>query len=154
MLPPALACEFPAQLSHRNAISKSVFALMRACFSYGVGSQQFSHILRILHHCHYDELYVQYLEGILTQPGQAEYGCFSKFADPTGYGGFVPSSSWLCSMYDGYMEAHAEEINQRCAMEPGRILALDHSFKVILFSSSSLIFLTTLLQDYQTDYEG
>jgi hypothetical protein len=58
MLPTNLAAEFPADLSHCGAISSDVFALMRTCFNYGVGSKQFSHILVFLHHHHFSQLHV------------------------------------------------------------------------------------------------
>lgn len=135
MLPPALAAEFPAQLSHRSAISLDVFALMRACFNYGVGSKQFSHILLVLHHRHFSQIHVQYLDGLLscqhgTDDPTTTYEAFSDFSDRAGYGGFVPSSSWLCMMYDAFIEDHGEQIDQKCAMGSGDICCLDHSHKV------------------------
>jgi hypothetical protein len=55
---------------------------------------------------------------------------FSEFGDAQGYGGFVPSSSWLCMMYDHFIEDHGEQIDQRCAMCSADICAIDHSHKV------------------------
>jgi len=134
MLPPALVAEFPAQLSHRSAISTDVFGLMRTCFNYGVGSKQFSHILLVLHHRYFSQIHVQYLDGLLTRRDNADptttYEVFSDFSDPAGYGGFVPSSSWLCMMYDAFIEDHGEQIDQKCAMCSGDICSLDHSHKV------------------------
>jgi DNA-directed RNA polymerase subunit RPC12/RpoP len=51
---PPLAAEFPAYLSHRGAISKPVFDLMRTCFQYGFGSKQFSNSLQVLHRLTFD----------------------------------------------------------------------------------------------------
>jgi hypothetical protein len=136
MLPTNLAAEFPAELSHRGAISADVFALMRTCFNYGVGSKQFSHILLFLHHRHFSQLHVQYLDGLLARAKQHQeesnsgYEAFSDFADTSGYGGFMPSSSWLCMMYDRFIEDHGEEIDQRCAMGSAEICSIDHSHKV------------------------
>ncbi|KAJ7681120.1 hypothetical protein B0H17DRAFT_943362, partial [Mycena rosella] len=62
-LPPALLDDFPAYLSHRGAMSKSVFELMRSGFQYGLGSKQFSNSLQALHRLHYDKLHAQYLDG-------------------------------------------------------------------------------------------
>jgi len=45
-LPASLAAEFPAHLSHRNAIADPVLALMRTCFQFGMGSKQFSNCLQ------------------------------------------------------------------------------------------------------------
>lgn len=55
---------------------------------------------------------------------------FSTFSDGTGYGGFVPSSSWLCAIYDGFIEKHKDQIDQRCAMGTAEICSIDHSHKV------------------------
>ncbi|KAF7971123.1 hypothetical protein HWV62_21994, partial [Athelia sp. TMB] len=132
-----LAAEFPAQLSHRSAISSPVFALMRACFNYGDGSKQFSHILRILHHRHFSQLHVQYLEGIIFRKKchlDAEisepYEPFGTFSDATGYAGFIPSSSWLCTIYDDFIEEHKAQIDQKCAMGSAEICSIDHSHKI------------------------
>jgi len=128
MLPTNLAAEFLAELSHRGAISTNVFALMRTCFNYGIGSKQFSHIFLFLHHCHFSQLHVQYLDGLLAREKQQQeesgsaYEAFSDFADTSGYGGFVLSSSWLCMMYDHFIEDHGEDIDQRCAMGSAEIL--------------------------------
>lgn len=45
VIPPALASEFPAHLSHRSGISWSLFSWMQSCFNYGMGSKQFSDAL-------------------------------------------------------------------------------------------------------------
>jgi hypothetical protein len=58
------------------------------------------------------------------------YKAFSDFADPSGDGGFVPSSSWLCMMYDHFIKDHGEEIDQKCAMGSVDICSIDHSHKV------------------------
>ena len=69
-LPKALAAEFPACLSHRNAIADSVMAVMRTCFQYGMGSKQFSNCLQVLHHQYFDTIHAQYLDGILERKHQ------------------------------------------------------------------------------------
>ena len=146
MLPHELQAEFPAILSHRSAISADVFALMRSCFNYGVGSKQFSHILLGLHHRRFSHIHVQYLDGVLSRScrtdlddgPQATYEAFSQFADTDGYAGFVPSSSWLCMMYDSFIEKHGPEIDQKTAMLSGDIIAIDHSHKVFTLLSFQL----------------
>ena len=77
-----------------------------------------------------------YLDGLLAREKQhrddenTSYEAFSDFSDPSGYGGFVPSSSWLCMMYDRFIENHGEEIDQKCAMGSADICSIDHSHKV------------------------
>ncbi|KAJ7744414.1 hypothetical protein B0H16DRAFT_1422543 [Mycena metata] len=135
MLPEALHAEFPAYLSHRGAISKPVFDLMRTCFQYGFGSKQFSNSLQVLHRLSFDRLHLQYLDLVLQYAQEhrgnqnLEFTEFSAFDDPKGYSGFVPSSSWLRMMYDEYIEEHGAAMDQQAAMKDGRILAQDHSYK-------------------------
>ena len=94
-LPASLAAEFPACLSHHNAIADLVLALMHTCFQFGMGSKQFSNCLQILHHRHFDMLHLQYLHGILsrTDPDPSvSYEPFGVFEDRKRFSGFVPSS--------------------------------------------------------------
>ena len=60
------------------------------------------------------------------------YQPFGIFSDPLGCSGFVPSSQWLCGMYDKLIEDHGMEIDQKIAMCSGEICAIDHSYKVAL----------------------
>jgi len=133
-LPHALAAEFPAWLSHRNAIADSVLALMRTCFQYGMGSKQFSNCLGVLHQRHFDTIHAQYLDGILSRKGDSDqstsYQPFGTFEDPQRYCGFVPSSKWLHGMYDKLIETHGTQIDQKTAMCSGEICAIDHSHKI------------------------
>ena len=133
-LPPALAAEFPACLSHRNAIADSVLAVMRTCFQYGMGSKQFSNCLQVLHYRHFDKIHAQYLEDVLSRGHGSGpsiiYQPFGTFDDPHGYSGFVPSSQWLRGMYDKLIEEHGTQIDQKAAMLPAEICAIDHSHKV------------------------
>jgi len=79
---------------------------------------------------------VQYLDGLLArakhhqEESDSVYEAFSDFADTSGYGGFVPSSSWLRMMYVYFIKDHREEIDQRCAMGSAKICSIDHSHKV------------------------
>lgn len=161
-LPPDLTAEFPAELSHRNAISADVFALMRMCFNYGIGSKQFSHILLFLHHRYFSKLHVQYLDGLLAREKShpagldGSYEAFSEFGDAQGYGGFAPSSSWLCMIYDRFIEDHGEQIDQKCAMCSADICAIDHSHKVCGTIRLVFSFLTDYMfgLDYKANIKG
>ncbi|KAJ7664273.1 hypothetical protein B0H17DRAFT_952109, partial [Mycena rosella] len=151
--PPALQDEFPAYLSHRGAMSKSVFELMRTCFQYGLGSKQFSNSLQVLHRLHYDKMHAQYLDGVLAwiksnpdSPDQI-FSEFSSFDDPKGYGGFVPSSAWLRTMYDLYIELHRAAMDQQAAQKDLELGAMDHSFKTtkqIMKVNGEAVFAATL----------
>ena len=135
MLPSSLAAEFPATLSHRNAIATPVLATMRTCFQYGMGSKQFSNCLHVLHYRRFDTIHAQYLHGILSRKSDpnpsVSYQPFGVFSDSLGYSGFVPSSKWLRGMYDKLIEDHGMEIDQKTAMCSGEICAIDHSHKVV-----------------------
>ncbi|KAJ7090458.1 hypothetical protein C8R44DRAFT_750974 [Mycena epipterygia] len=65
-LPAHLLDEFPAYLSHRGAMAKPVFEMMRTVFHYGLGSKQFSNSLQVLHRLHFDKLHAQYLDGVIA----------------------------------------------------------------------------------------
>ena len=137
ILPPYLAKEFPARLSHRSAISKELFHFMRCCFQNGMGPKQFSDSLRVQHLLQYDTLRLQYyqylssrkiLDGFLDR----KYEAFPNFDDTSANGphGFTPSARWLRDMYDNYVEQHRDHFNQHTAMLSANICGIDHSHKV------------------------
>ena len=133
-LPPELRDEFPAYLSHRSAIAKPVFEMMRTCFQYGLGSKQFSNSLQVLHRLYFDRLHCQYLDGIVSWAARhgntRNFTAFSSFDDTKGYSGFIPSSKWLGMMYNHYIEEHRAAMDQQAAMKSLRIGQMDHSYKV------------------------
>ena len=108
------------------------------------------------------KLHIQYLDGLLTHEKScpavldASYEAFSEFGDAQGYGGFVPSSSWLCMMYDRFIEDHGEQIDQRCAMCSADICAIDHSHKVCGTMQLVFMFLVDciLALDYKANIKG
>lgn len=136
MLPPALAAEFPAYLSHRSGISMTLFAWMRTCFNYGMGSKQFSDGLRMQHLLQYDTLELQYLEHLATNTLddwlQHEYHAFPRFDDISAIGPhlYTPSATMCRNLYDNFIDKHRDEINQHTAMLTANICAIDHSHKV------------------------
>jgi hypothetical protein len=134
-LPATLACEFPARLSYRSAISHETFAFMRSCFQNGMGAKQFADALRVQYIRRYDALHLQYLEEIFNRQegvGKKIFDPFLPFNDTSlrGFHGFVPSDKWLGKMYDRDMLLHEAEFNQHTAMLPADICAIDHSHKV------------------------
>lgn len=133
---PELAAEFPARLSHRNAIENGLFELMRSCFQNGMGSKQFADILRVQHLLEYDNQHLQYLEHIyarqLDKWTGKKYDAFPSFDDrgPKGRHGFVPGGEWLRDMYDQFVEEHGVEMDKFTALLSAKVCALDHSHKV------------------------
>jgi hypothetical protein len=156
-LPAQLLDEFPAYLSHRGAMAKPVFEMMRTVFHYGLGSKQFSNSLQVLHRLHFDKLHAQYLDGVIAwakahpekmpQDQPLVFTEFSSFDDPKGYSGFVPSSSWLRMMYDVYIEEHGAAMDQQAAMKSLRLGAIDHHYKTtkqIMKINGESVFAATL----------
>lgn len=151
VIPRELATEFPAYLSHRSGLSKSLFMFMRSLFQCGVGAKQFADAVRVQHLEKYDELHLQYLHVIAARVGLARW-CSQKFNDflpftdrsSKGPHGFVPGSQWLRDMFDKRLAEHAEELNQRTSLLSAKICAIDHSHKV----SSILISRNTHLTLY------
>jgi hypothetical protein len=138
VLPPALAAEFPAKLSHRSGMSNTLFEWMRSCFQSGMGSQQFSDAVRVQHLLAHDHLHLQYLQHLALRRSSLDkwtgerYEAFLPFDDssPRGRHGFTPSSQWCHDMYDGYIEMHGHDFHQHTAMLSCEVCALDHSHKV------------------------
>jgi hypothetical protein len=131
-LPQELAAEFPAWLSHKNALADSVLAVMRTCFQYGMGSKQFSNCLQVLHHRRFDKMHVQYLYAILSRVDSDPSVFYLPFGIFTDWG-FIPSSQWLRIMYDKLIEAHGVEIDQKCAMLSAEIIGIDQNHKVCFY---------------------
>ncbi|XP_006454867.1 hypothetical protein AGABI2DRAFT_148226 [Agaricus bisporus var. bisporus H97] len=106
--------------------------------SNGMGSKQFSDALRVQHVLAYDDLHLRYLEFFARRQFTLgdllgrKYETFLPFDDrsPKGQHGFVPSSPWLCDVYDEFIENHQHEINQQTAMLPANICSIDHSHKI------------------------
>lgn len=99
-----IQADFPAILTYRSGISKPLAKLMRPPFQHGMGPHRLSKILRVLHTERYDELQLQYyatLDKKQDKPGIQSYWVtkrfseFSGFADPKGYNGIRPLSSYL-----------------------------------------------------------
>ncbi|KAF8237933.1 hypothetical protein L208DRAFT_1506381, partial [Tricholoma matsutake] len=142
VLPPTLTAEFPVQLTYRSGISSDLLQFMRTCFQHGMGAKQFSNALLVQHLQNYDLLHLQYLQTpallaesgslLLMGPSALKFKPFLSFDNksPDGFQGFVPSSQWLCDVYDAMIEEHGPEFNQHTAMLTGDICRIDHSFKL------------------------
>ncbi|EKM80528.1 hypothetical protein AGABI1DRAFT_91692 [Agaricus bisporus var. burnettii JB137-S8] len=135
-LPPALAHEFPAYLTHQSRLAKSTFHVLRSCFQSGMGAKQFSDALQLSHLLSYDILRLQYLSTVITRKSMGkflnqQFEPFLSFDDtsPKGYCGYVPSSQWLRDLYNAFIESHQNEINQHMSMLTANICGIDHSHK-------------------------
>src|SRR5215471_12820992 len=95
-----------------------------------MGSKQFSNCLQVLHNRRFDIKHVQYLHAILSQVDPDPSVFYQPFGTLADCGDLSPSSQWLRGMYDKLIEVHGVEIDQKCAMQSGEILSLDHNHKV------------------------
>ncbi|KAH6901944.1 hypothetical protein BKA70DRAFT_1568128 [Coprinopsis sp. MPI-PUGE-AT-0042] len=137
LIPPELAAEFPARLSHRSAIDVSTFEFMRSMFQNGLGSKQFSDALRVQHRLQHHKLELQYLQHLASREitfsdwSGPLYDTFPAFDDkgPNGRHGYIPSGDWLRDMYDSYIETHSQAIDQHMALLSAEVCAIDHSHK-------------------------
>ncbi|KAJ3547523.1 hypothetical protein NMY22_g1613 [Coprinellus aureogranulatus] len=124
-----IAARFPATLTHRSGIDNSTLDLMRATFQQGVGSAQFSDILRQLHLLDYDRLQLLYLMDVHSRLIHhwvgVTYHPFPIFNDRSARRphGFVPSGTWLRSVYDRHIDNHRDYFNRHLALLSGRIRA-------------------------------
>ncbi|KAF6754755.1 hypothetical protein DFP72DRAFT_1009356 [Ephemerocybe angulata] len=138
LLPPNLALEFPARLSHRSGTSKNLMEWVRMCFHGGMGAKQVSDCLRHQHLVHYDTLRLQYFHQLQAARNLnawlgRKFDSFNlKFEDrtPMGYHGYVPSGQYIREMFDAMIEEHRDDYHQHMAMLPLTIGAADHSHKL------------------------
>ncbi|PPR00595.1 hypothetical protein CVT24_005446 [Panaeolus cyanescens] len=136
VLSPPLAAEFPAELSWRSGMSRSLAEWMRSCFQAGMGAKQFTDVILAQHTLYHDKRRLQYLHTIVprtlsTWIQNQKFAACLPYDDrsPEGFHGFVPSASWFRMIYDRMIEEHQSEILQHTAMLPLNVGAIDHSFK-------------------------
>lgn len=136
-----LQAEFPAVLTHRSGISKSLIKIMRPAFQHGIGPHRLAKMLRIMHTKRHDELQLQYYiaidqqrsnTGITSFFGTAiNYPEFPKYNDKASYDGFSPSANYISYVYSCIVSKLYPLVDQLTSMLDGVILKGDHSFKII-----------------------
>ncbi|KAG0178868.1 hypothetical protein DFQ29_002903 [Apophysomyces sp. BC1021] len=140
-IPDHLASEFPAYLTHRCAISKTLGNLIRPCIQNGMGVERFRHTLQELHTLQHDRLELQYLNSVAYRRQNLTLGdmlnisqrppSFSRFDDPKRYAGCIPSTAYLRLVYTSIMDQLRPLIDRQMMQLGGQILKGDHSFKII-----------------------
>lgn len=162
-----LQAEFPAVLTHKSGVSKSMIKLMRPAFQHGIGPHRMSKILRIMHTERYDELQLQYyiaLDNRRSNPNLLSFFSnssnvrlsaeFPKYDDRSTYNGFSPSANYLSYVYSCIISKLSPLIDQLISMLDGIILKGDHSFKIIdhmakINGVSTFSCLYTMLNEYE-----
>ena len=135
-LPLELQMEFPAILTHKSGVSKSLADLLRPCLQNSVGPERFQHILLELHHLRHDRIELQYLlsalrksSGIAKHLNVSGPKVFSPFEDQSGYAGYVPTSTYIRTLYTSIIDVLRPKMDKHMMLLDGKVLKGDHSFK-------------------------
>jgi hypothetical protein len=139
-LPLYLQAEFPALLTHRSAISKTLANWMRPLAQNSVSLKRLVKLLTEMHMLRYSRLELQYLNAIkyrqesqasISSYSQRSMKAFSTFGDMGQYAGFIPSMSYLRTLYTAMMDEMRPMIDKQIMLLGGKFLKGDHSFKII-----------------------
>ncbi|PPQ83062.1 hypothetical protein CVT25_005220 [Psilocybe cyanescens] len=140
-LDPTLVAEFPAFLTHRSGIDKTLMTLIRAGIAHQLSSSAWSKVLRELHVREHDLREFKYLQAIkkdikfkTTQGYEVPaYQPFSSFDNSSEYAGFYPSRWYINSVYMDYMELIHPSLDQCLSALTGYVIKWDHSFKLVKY---------------------
>jgi hypothetical protein len=132
-LPKDLFYKFPAVLSHRTGLDRSLAHSLRPLMDRGIRTKGISDWLLELHSLRYTSDYIAYelrLERKLAfSRANDDPPMFSKFNDRKLYNGAVPSSAYLSQVYKKEHESirpHLNQENKKISMEQ---LNIDASYK-------------------------
>ena len=137
-LEPGLAASFPAFLTHRSGIDKTLLTMIRAGIAHRLSASSWSKIMCELHVREHDICELQYLHAIYKEKklaaqldvAEKSYIPFSEFKDKDGYAGFYPSRWYINNVYMDYMEHIRPILDQCMAALTGYVIKWDHSFKL------------------------
>ena len=128
---------FPAFLTHRSGIDKTLMTLIRAGMAHRVSANAWSKILRELCVHENDLRELQYLHAVQKHMKRANNGdrsnsymLFSEFDDRNGYAGFSPSRWYITNVYMDYMQHIRPILDQCMSALTGYVIKWDHSFKL------------------------
>ena len=146
-LPEYLQSQFPAYLTAKSGLSKTVGDLYRLCIQNSVGPKRFQKILRVLHQLKHSRLELQYLQAAIsrksdptlkkvftnskTHQRKDKIVPFSKFDDRSKYAGHFPSAQYLRLFYTAYIAEIRHLIDKQMQVLDGIYLKGDHTFKII-----------------------
>lgn len=147
-LPPYLRLAFPAVLSRKGGVSKSVITQLRISNQHKMGPSGVRALLFERHTLRFNTLQLQYAESIfeLVRGHQMEVNrsqttlhsyfstkklpSFGNFSDQDRYAGFVPSEHYLAEMLNKAIEADEADANQHTACIAPDQIAVDDSHKI------------------------
>ena len=126
---------YPAHLTKRSGIDLKLLDILRTSVSESFGLAPFRRMLLENHARRYFELrnlfyskQIQCRESAGILMNQTPIATFPEFLK--GYGGFVPSSKYLTSCFVSFILKHEIALAAQIAKASGKILSVDHTFKV------------------------
>ena len=140
-LDPTLVTEFPAFLTHRSGIDKTLMTLIRAGVAHRLSSSAWSKVLREIHVHEHDLRELKYLQAVQKDLKFRKnsgyevqnYQPFSNFDNQSEYAGFYPSRWYINSIYMDYMEHIHPALDQCLSALTGYVIKWDHSFKLVKY---------------------
>ncbi|KAJ7637248.1 hypothetical protein DFH06DRAFT_1433264, partial [Mycena polygramma] len=135
-LPPLLRNQFPAFLTHRSGIDKSVMTLVRSTIAHGLTPSGWEHVFRELHVRKRDlaeRAYLYALKAIPSQRRPSPLTPFSSFSNKNGYAGFSPSRWYISKLYVEYMgviKRHQDQAMSALTLTTGQ---MDQSYKAVKY---------------------
>lgn len=136
---PRLKASFPALLSHRSGLSRTIVNIMRPAFANSIGPAPFSSLIGECQRLEHHRRQLTYLDSheANTKRGVVHaiepLVTFPDFADKATYSGVVPSGNYLKCQYNNIMAAIIPLLNTRTSLLSTKTLQGDHSHKVSVF---------------------
>ncbi|KAJ7213263.1 hypothetical protein C8J57DRAFT_1602153 [Mycena rebaudengoi] len=135
-LPSHLRSEFPAFLTHRSGIDKTLMTLVRSTIAAGLTPNAWERVLRELHVHNRDLAELSYLHALKAcAPASLPSPLipFSMFSDRDGYAGFSPSRWYINTVFVEYMGHIKPHQDQSMAALPATTISWDQSFKAVKY---------------------
>ncbi|KAJ7247258.1 hypothetical protein C8J57DRAFT_1523038 [Mycena rebaudengoi] len=135
-LPSHLRSEFPAFLTHRSGIDKTLMTLVRSTIAAGLTPNAWERVLRELHVRNRDLAELSYLHALKAcAPASLPSPLipFSMFSDRDGYAGFSPSRWYINTVFVEYMGHIKPHQDQSMAALPATTISWDQSFKAVKY---------------------
>jgi hypothetical protein len=130
-LPRQKGLQFPAMMTHKLAIDKSLVDMMRALFDGGIRPNRFCKMVTEMHRKEHTRLALlhEFSDEGKSFPSPSEKQLFSGFYDKQLYDSFVPSPSWFQRCYIKYMLSIREYQDNVLKSRPADILKIDVCYK-------------------------
>jgi hypothetical protein len=135
-LHPTVSHAFPAILSHRSGLDKTLLWDLRAQINTRANFDGFSTQLQEVHRLRYDVQRLRFYALMDSKASQTALGPkrhvteFSSFKDKKGYGGFVPTGKYLKTVFLKNEEQKSKWMERRMQTVRARTVAGDFSHKI------------------------